>query len=173
MTRTTWAWIALAAFLLPLQARAGDGTDYLRRFNTDWKGGGSASLNLHLPNFGVSCHLSPTSGPSSIRLSGLCRLSILPFLSQSIDTTLTYDSRTDSYSGTYSVDRGPPAILLGRQIGDNLNLDVTWPILVNGHTKAKIYISNDGRGHFALTTVDPLGLHGVAMKTSDLHFTPQ
>ena len=62
--------------------------------------------------------------------------------------------------------------MAGRVSGDSLNLDVTWPILVNGHYKARIHIVNDGR-HFSLTTVDPLGLNGSPMVTSDLHFTPE
>jgi hypothetical protein len=162
------------AFLLvqqPARARADDA--YLRRFAIPWTGGGTASLNLHFPDFRVRCKLAATSSPDSVRLVGPCRLSILPFLSQTIDTTLTYDHKTDSYSGTYSVSGGKPAILVGRQHGDTLDLDVTWPILVNGHNKAKITIVNDGRSHFTLKTVDPLGLKGTPMTTSDLRFTPE
>jgi len=161
------------AFVLavqPAQARA-DGA-YLRRFAVAWTGGGTASLNLHLPDFRVRCKLAATSVPDSVRLVGPCRLSILPFLSQTIDTTLNYDPKTDSYSGTYSVSGGKPAILLGRQKGDTLDLDVTWPILINGHNKAKITIVNDGKSHFTLKTVDPIGLHGTPATTSDLSFTP-
>jgi hypothetical protein len=164
--------IALAGLLMPAASSVAD-DGYLQRFAVGWKGGGTASLNLHLPSWRVSCNLASAKGPNRVSLSGLCRLKLISFLSKKIDTTLRYDSSSDSYSGTYSVDGGPPAILSGRLSGDALNLDVTWPILVNGHTKAKIHIVNDGQGHFTLTTVDPLGLYGSPMTTSDLHFVPE
>jgi hypothetical protein len=166
------AGLAIASVLVLQPARAMADDAYLRRFAVAWRGGGTASLNLHLPDFRVRCKLAATSAPDSVRLVGPCRLSILPFLSQTIDTTLTYNAKTDSYSGTYSVSGGKPAILAGRQKGDMLDLDVTWPILINGHTKAKIAIVNDGQSHFTLKTVDPLGLNGTPMTTSDLSFTP-
>jgi hypothetical protein len=165
------AAVVLAAILLPASALAGDNS-YIQRFDKTWKGGGSANLNLYLPSFPVNCTLSPTPQPNAIRLRGRCRLKLLFFLSQSIDTTLTHDVAKDTYTGVYSVDGGPNAILSGRADGDALNLDVTWPILINGHYKAKIYIINDGRGHFSLKTVDPLGLSGKPMTTSDLSFRP-
>jgi hypothetical protein len=163
-------FVALGLLLASSPASADDG--YLSRFAVAWQGGGTANLNLYLPDFRVRCKLAPTRRPNSVRLTGRCRLSILPFLSNTIDTVLNFDPATDSYNGTYSVSGGKPAILAGRQHGDALDLDVTWPIKVNGHYKAKIYIENDGRSHFTLKTVDPLGVHGTPMTTSDLHFSP-
>jgi len=157
---------------LPLAAKAAE-DDYLRRFAVNWKGGGTASLNLHLPSWRVSCNLASTKGTNRVSLSGLCRLKLISLLSKKIDTSLMYNEGSDSYSGTYSVDGGPPAILFGRLSGDVLHLDVTWPAPVNGHLKALIRIVNDGRGHFTLTTIDPLGLYGSPMTTSDLHFVPE
>jgi hypothetical protein len=164
--------LALAGLMTTAASSVAD-DGYLERFAINWKGGGTASLNLHLPSWRVSCNLASSSGPNRVSLSGLCRLKLISFLSKKIDTTLRYNSNSDSYSGTYSVDGGPPAILSGRLSGDALNLDVTWPILVNGHTKAKIHIVNDGRGHFTLTTIDPLGLDGSPMTTSDLWFVSE
>jgi hypothetical protein len=164
--------LALAGLVTTVASAVAD-EGYLERFRTNWKGAGTASLNLHLPSWRVSCNLASSSGPNRVRLSGLCRLKLISFLSKKIDTTLRYNSNSDSYSGTYSVDGGPPAILSGKLFGDALNLDVTWPILVNGHTKAKIHIVNDGRGHFTLTTIDPLGLDGSPMTTSDLWFVSE
>jgi hypothetical protein len=163
----------LIGLVLPSAAEAVDDDPYLRRFAVNWKGGGTASLNLHLPSWRVSCNLASSKGANRVSLSGLCRLKLVSFLSKKIDASLIYSGGSDSYSGTYSVDGGPPAILSGRLSGDVLNLDVTWPILVNGHYKAQIRIVNDGRGHFTLTTVDPLGLYGSPMTTSDLHFVPE
>jgi hypothetical protein len=162
--------MAIVLSFQPGRAKADDA--YLHRFAVNWTGGGIASLNLHFPDFRVRCKLAATSTSDSVRLIGPCRLSILPFLSQTIDTTLSYEPKTDSYKGAYSVSGGKPAMLVGKQNGDALDLDVTWPILVNGHNKAKIYIVNDGRSHFTLKTVDPLGLTGSPMTTSDLSFAP-
>jgi hypothetical protein len=157
----------------PTPGLASENDEYLLRFAHSWKGGGTASLDLHLPSWRVSCTLASRQGGNHVSLSGLCRLKLITFLSKQIDATLNYNPGSDSYSGTYSVDGGPPAILAGRVSGDSLNLDVTWPILVNGHYKARIHIMNDGRGHFSLTTIDPLGLYGKPMITSDLHFVPE
>ena len=162
--------IGLAA---PATSQAAEGDEYLHRFAHSWTGGGTASLDLHLPNWRVACNLASSSGASRVTLSGQCHLKLVTFLSKRIEASLHYNAASDSYSGTYSVDGGPPAILSGRQSGDSLNLDVTWPILVNGHYKARIHIVNDGRGHFSLTTIDPLGLYGKPMITSDLHFAPE
>jgi hypothetical protein len=167
------ALAVLMGLILPMMAEAGEDDAYLRRFAQSWKGGGTASLNLHLPSWRVSCNLGSTKGTNKVSLSGLCRLKLVSFLSKKIDASLNYDPGSDSYSGTYSVDGGPPAILSGRLSGDSLNLDVTWPILVNGHYNARIHIANDGRGHFTLKTVDPLGLDGTPVTTSDLHFVPE
>ena len=172
MLRAIWPAVVLLG-LISGGALPAEDSAYLHRFAVVWKGGGTASLNLHLPSWRVSCRLSPSAGANRITLFGNCYLKLISFLSKRIDTTLVYNSSSDSYSGTYSVDGGPPAILWGRQSGDRLTLDVAWPILVNGHNKAKIYIVNDGRGHFTLETVDPLGLYGSPMTTSDLHFTPE
>jgi hypothetical protein len=163
----------LAGLAAPVTGRAEDDDAYLRRFGVVWRGGGTATLNLHLSPWKVSCELTPTKGLNKVRLSGSCRLKWLTILSKSIDAALTYHPDSDSYTGTYSVDGGPPAILAGRLHGDVLNLDVTWPILVNGHYKALITIVNDGRGHFALKTVDPLGLDGTPITTSALAFVPK
>ena len=122
----------------------------------------------------MRCKLAPTRKPNSVRLTGRCRLSILPFLSNTIDTVLNFDPATDSYNGTYSVSGGKPAILIGHRTGDALDLDVTWPILVNGHYKAKIAIVRDDGEETCSRSrhVDPLGLHGTPMTTSDLRFSP-
>ena len=172
MTSSKWVIIALAAVLSP-KAVAADDNSYLLRFAGNWKGGGKVSLSLLLSDFRVSCNFRSVNMQNSVRLSGLCRSGLLSFVSKSINTTLKYDERSDSYSGTYRVGSGPISILSGKRSGDALDLDATWPVLINGHTKAKIYIVNDERGHFSLTTVDPLGLSGHPMTTSDLSFTPE
>jgi hypothetical protein len=149
--------------------RAEDG--YLERFVGNWNGGGTARPNLHLPAWRVSCNLASSHGATSVRLSGLCRLRLLSFISKQVDATLVHSPGSEEFTGTYSVDGGPPARLLGRLNGDALRLTVTWPILINGHPTSILRIANDGRGHFTLSTVDPLGLDGTPITTSDLHFT--
>jgi hypothetical protein len=173
MRSASWVLAVTTCLVVPMTCLAADDDEYLLRFAHSWKGGGTASLNLHLPSWRVSCNLAASKGTNRVSLSGPCRLKLVSFLSKQIAATLNYNPGSDSYSGTYSVDGGPPATLSGRLSGDSLNLDVTWPILVNGHYKARIHIVNDGRGHFTLTTIDPLGLYGKPMTTSDLHFVPQ
>ena len=47
-----------------------------------------------------------------------------------------------------------------------------WPKPVNDHLDAVIKIFNDSR-LFTLTTIDPIGVDGKAVVTSDLSFTAQ
>ncbi|MBV9858954.1 MAG: hypothetical protein JO038_02455 [Alphaproteobacteria bacterium] len=151
-------------------AGAATGDAYLQRFVGNWKGGGTALLSVYLPAWRVDCDLASARAPNSVRVYGSCRLSLFSFLSKRIDTTLFYNPPTDSYSGTYSVNDGPPAVMSGRLAGDVLTLDVTWPKPVNGHLKAVIRTTNDGLGHLSLTSIDPLGTDGTPLTTSDLAF---
>ena len=170
--RTAVAAISIAFGLaLPAGSGAAEDESHLGGFAGTWRGGGTARPNLHFPAWRVSCKLASARGANSVRLFGLCRLKLLPFISKKIDARLNHDPGSDSYSGTYCVDDGPPAILSGRVTGETLRLDMTWPHPVNGHLKSIIRIVNDGRGRFTLTTIDPLGLDGTPITTSDLAFT--
>lgn len=162
--------ILLSWCLLSAPAKAADGAAYLQRFAANWTGGGTATLTFLLPSWRVNCDLASSKNQNSFRLNGSCRLTLLQFLSKKIDTTLNYNPGTNAYSGTYSVDDGPPAIMAGSLSGDLLTLNVTWPEPVNGHLKAIIRLTNDGLGHMSLTSVDPLGRDGTPLTTSDLAF---
>ncbi|MFO1082124.1 MAG: hypothetical protein U1E23_16025 [Reyranellaceae bacterium] len=152
-------------------ARAGD-ESYMRRFLTDWTGGGEVKLSLDGSPWRVRCHLAPAGDETSVTLSGTCRLRFLFFLSKSIVAKLRYEASSDSYSGTYVVDDGPPALLSGKRLDDVLTLNVRWPFPVNDHLDALIRIVNDAQV-FTLTTIDPIGLDGKPIVTSDLRFTPR
>ena len=157
--------------ILPDLANADDGA-YLRRFLVNWRGGGEVKMSLTGSPWRVSCRLSPQGDERTVTLSGGCRLWFLFFLSKSIVAKLAYDATSESYSGTYVVDDGPPAILRGTRAGDVLTLNVRWPMPVNDHLDAIIRIVNDTR-LFTLTTIDPIGIDGKPVVTSDLHFAPQ
>lgn len=163
-------WILMACMLLPNVVCAAD-SDYIRRFFVNWSGGGTVLLSLTGSPWRVSCHLNPSGDANSVTLAGTCRLRFLFFLSKSIEAKLDYDPASDSYSGTYVVDGGPPAILSGRRVDDVLTLNVRWPMPVNDHFDAIIRIFNDTHT-FSLTTIDPIGIDGRAVVTSDLSFTP-
>jgi hypothetical protein len=154
--------------LLPIAA-VGQSGDYLQRFAAIWSGGGMVRLSLAGSPWRVKCHLTPTFSDNAVSLAGACRLHYLFFLSNDIVAKLKYDQGTDSYSGTYVVDNGPPAILSGTRSDDVLTLNVRWPMPVNGHLDAVIRIVNDGR-LFTLTTTDPIGIDGKPVVTSDLSF---
>ncbi len=169
--RTVIAALSVTFGLWPsASSRAAEQDGYLQRFEASWKGGGTARPNLHLPAWRVSCTLASTHGANSVRLTGPCRLKLLTFISKNVDATLVQSPGSEDFTGTYSVDGGPPARLSGRLNGDALRLNVAWPHLVNGHPTSTLRIVNDGRGHFTLTTIDPLGLDGTPVTTSDLRF---
>ena len=161
-------WLLLAGFLFPGLAAAAD-DDYLRRFLVPWSGGGSVKLSLDGSPWRVNCRLNPTGGENAVMLAGNCRLKFIFFLSNDIEAKLRYDPASDTYSGTYVVDGGPPAILSGRRKDETLTLNVRWPQPVNGHPEAVIVITNDTQ-RFTLTTIDTIGLNGNAVVTSDLAF---
>jgi hypothetical protein len=164
------SWTLLTLLALQGTPRADD-EGYMRRFLFDWTGGGEVRLSLTGSPWHVNCHLKPAGDDTDVTLSGRCRLRLLFFLSKSIVAKLKYDAGSDSYSGTYVVDDGPPALLSGRRNDDVLTLNVRWPFPVNDHLDAIIRIFNDAR-LLTLTTIDPIGIDGKPVVTSDLTFTP-
>jgi hypothetical protein len=165
------SWTLLAFLALQGIAMAGD-ESYMQRFLTNWTGGGEVRMSLTGSPWHVSCHFHPAGGDTNVTLSGRCRLRLIFFLSKSIVANLKYEPESDSYSGTYVVDDGPPALLSGRREDDVLTLNVRWPFPVNDHLDAIIRIFNDSR-LLTLTTIDPIGINGNPVVTSDLSFTPQ
>ena len=172
---------ALGLGLIVLAGTAGSGAEglaatptdiFIQRFLAKWSGGGSVLLSLTGSPWSVNCQLDSTPGDNAVTLSGRCGLKYLFFISRSIEARLRYVSGSDSYSGTYSVDGGPPAILSGRRTGNNLNVNVRWPQPVNGHRQAVIAIGNDGHV-LTLKTIDPLGVNGTPITTADLAFVAQ
>lgn len=158
----------LAGIVVPGLAAAAD-DDFMRRFLVPWSGGGVVKLSLDGSPWRVNCHLQPTGGENAVTLAGNCRLKFIFFLSNDIEAKLRYDPASASYSGTYVVDGGPPAILSGQRKDDVLTLNVRWPTPVNGHPEATIVITNDGK-RFTLTTIDQVGFNGRPVTTSDLAF---
>jgi hypothetical protein len=161
-------WIVSVGLLFPAVAAAAD-DEYLGRFLARWSGGGSVRFSLEGSPWRVACRLDPRSGVNTITLAGNCRLKFIFFLSNDIEARLRYDPISDSYSGTYVVDGGPPAVLRGWRREGTLTLNVRWPQPVNGHPEAVIVITNDGQ-RFTLTTIDTIGLNGTPVVTSDLAF---
>src|SRR5215475_15511795 len=96
-------WILLAFLALQGIATAGD-ERYMRRFLTNWTGGGEVRMSLTGSPWHVYCHFQPTGSDSEVTLSGRCRLRLIFFLSKSIVAKLKYDESSGSYSGTYVVD---------------------------------------------------------------------
>lgn len=160
--------LVLAGIVLPALAHGAD-DEYIRRFLAPWSGGGIVKLSLEGSPWRVSCRLDSTSGENAVTLAGNCRLKLIFFLSNDIEAKLRYDPASDSYSGTYVVDGGPPALLSGRRKDDTLTLNVRWPKPVNDHLDATIVITNDTK-RFTLTTIDTIGLNGKPVITSDLAF---
>jgi len=166
------AWALAQTIGLADACRAAQTDRYIQRFFVKWSGGGSVLLSLDGSPWSVNCYLDPTPGNDSVTLSGRCSLRYFFIVSRGIEATLVHEGGSDSYSGTYSVDGGPPALLRGHRSGDDLTINVRWPEPVNGHLQAVIKIFNDGR-LFTLKTIDPLGLDGTPVTTSDLSFTAE
>jgi hypothetical protein len=140
---------------------AGEG-DFIGHFNGAWSGSGTVikgSMPWH-----VSCRVSGQPDRNRITIAGDCSVAIVDVR---ISADLTYDPATDSYSGTYIGAKVGPAHLFGKRTGNTVHLAITWPKPVNGDTKARMTIVNNGSS-LRIVVTDNVTPGGPEEATSDL-----
>ncbi|MCX5497823.1 hypothetical protein OSH11_24200 [Kaistia dalseonensis] len=173
MTRPNRASLAIAAGLLvPVLAATtivhADEAGFLNRFEGNWSGSGQVRRNAGSSPWNVKCSVTGNPSGSGMAMGGHCRGAII--VSRAIGANLVYDPGTRSYSGTYIGSKLGPAALNGRRNGDRVDLTITWPKPVNGDTKARMSITNDGRGRLRIQVLDEIRPGGPTRTMSDLTF---
>jgi len=154
--------VALAIGLLSSAANAAE-AGYLDLFNGAWAGSGTV-VKGSLP-WQVSCHATGEPSLNRIVIKGDCNVAII---SVAIAADITYDPATDRYSGTYIGAKVGPAHLSGKRSGSIVNLAITWPKPVNGDTRARMVIENDGHGSLRIMVSDNVAPGGPEQRTSDI-----
>ena len=164
MRRVLGASVAFAAFAFgfAFAANAGE-AHYLGLFNGSWSGGGTV-VKGSIP-WQVSCQAVGHPGENHIVIKGDCNVAIIDV---PISADITYDPATGRYSGTYIGAKVGPAHLSGTRSGSVVNLAITWPKPVNGDTRAKMIIENDGNGSLRIIVTDNTAPGGPELTTHNL-----
>ena len=157
--------LALAACVAGLPAQAAE-SDFLKRFEGSFAGGGKVSRNEAEKSAKVDCTMSGKSAGESISMSGTCRAAIV--FSRKISANLKFDRGTGRYTGTYVGSSIGPAALSGKRNGDAVNLVITWPQPVRGDTTANMTIRNSGNGNLAIIITDQVPAGGPTAQVSNL-----
>lgn len=157
--------IALAAGLFSLSASAGE-SDYIGLYNGAWSGSGTvlkASVSWQ-----VNCRATGAPSTNHIVIKGGCSVAVI---NVPISADITYDPASGRYSGTYVGAKVGPAHLSGTRSGNVVNLAITWPKPVNGDTKARMTIVNDGHGNLRIVVSDNVSPGGPEQHTSDIELS--
>jgi hypothetical protein len=161
--------LALLLVALPLAAAAhADEGSFLSRFDGSWSGSGKVKRNAESSAWNVTCSVTGKPAPARMSMGGSCSGGVL--VSRSIGANLVYNQNTGLYSGIYTGAKVGPAALSGRRSGDRVDLVITWPKPVNGDTKARMTIVNDGRGQLRIQVIDQVSPGGPSATLSDLTF---
>lgn len=159
------AGLSLLALSLSTPARAD--ARFLDRFEGGWGGAGTIQRDVDSTPRKVSCTLDGSrGGANTISLAGTCRALVV--FSRSIGAKLTYDPSSQRYSGVYTGSSKGPAQLSGRQSGDSLVLDITYPQPIYGDRKAVMTIASRGKGGFSMVVTDKVD--GANKQTSNFSF---
>ena len=140
---------------------------FLDRFEGGWGGSGTIQRDIDPSPRKVTCTLkSARADANNISLTGSCRALVV--FSRSIGATLTYDPASKRYRGIYTGSSKGPAQLSGRQQGDRLVLDITYPKPIFGDRKAVMTIASNGRAGFSMVVIDKVD--GAEKQTSNFSF---
>ncbi len=137
--------------------------EFLGLFHGAWAGSGTV-IKGSLP-WQVKCHAVGSPSQNHIAIKGDCNVAIV---SVPIAADITFDPATGRYSGTYIGAKVGPAHLSGVRSGSTVNLAITWPKPVNGDTRARMVIENDGHGNLRIMVSDNLVPGGPEQRTSDI-----
>jgi hypothetical protein len=115
----------------------------------------------------VRCRLTASlQGATSLSLRGTCRAYMI--LSRSISVDLTWDPQSGQVIGTYTGSRVGTAQLIGRQMGNDLDLKITWPRPLYGDTTANLRVVGIDANRFRIVVMDRIGVNGPSRATTDL-----
>ena len=157
---------ALAASLVGL-APASANQRYFDRFDGSWSGSGQVQRDIDPAARSVKCQLSgKRNGPNKMSIAGTCRAAVI--FTRKIGADLTFDPKSQRFTGTYTGSATGPAKLSGRLRGDRLVLEITYAKPVYGDRKAVMTIANAGSRSFSMAVSDKV--EGRDKQTSSLSF---
>jgi hypothetical protein len=166
-TRIKMLILPLVGFVATLtlataNASAADEQAFIDGFGGSWVG--SANVIKDSVPLQVNCRIVGQPTTNHIRIEGSCKLLMF---SVPIAADITYDPKSNRYSGTYIGSEVGPARVSGRRNGSVLNLAVTWPRVINGDDKGRMTIKNSGDGRLRITSFDNVVIGGGEEWTSD------
>lgn len=165
--RPLWP-IAFCLLAGPALSSTGDEQSFQNRFAGNWTGGGPVRRNAESPIIDASCAVTGDHAPNRMSISGSCRGAVV--FTRDISADVTFNPATGRYSGTYVGARAGPAAIVGKRNGNRINFTMTWPKPVNGSTRARMSILNDGQGMLRIQVVSQPQPDGPATTLSDLTF---
>ena len=161
-----FAGAALASVIATLTAGAAlaGEADYIGLFKGTW--GGSGVVLNNAKSWPVNCEAVGLPGANHLAIRASCHVILV--ISVDINVDVTYDPRSDRYSGTYSAGDMTAAIS-GKRSGDTVAFAMTWdkPIDGAGSTHGRLTIVNPGHGDFRLL-IDNFKLNGPEERTTDV-----
>ena len=158
---------AIAASFVAL-APAAAAQPFFDRFDGSWRGTGQVQRDIDPAPRAVKCSLSgKRNGPNSMSIAGTCRAAVI--FSRKIGADLTFDPKTQRFTGNYTGSSTGPATLSGRLRGERLVLEITYAKVVYGDRKAVMTISNPGSKNFSMAVTDKV--NGRDKQTSSLSFS--
>lgn len=155
-----------AALLLAGSTPGLAATDYVKRFEGDWRGKGIVRANPHAKPRNVRCRVSGSAGKNVIDISGACRT--LAIFKREIGAKLEREG--DTFVGTYIGARKGVARLEGGIENDTLVLKMTFPHEIDGRTGAEMLITNPGDGELRIKVLDQPNGADPPQVTTDLTF---
>jgi len=158
----------LAVLFSPTGLAFADEQGFLNRFTGDWSGSGAVRRNAESPVFNARCTVAGDHATNRMSIGGVCRGAII--VSRDISANVRYNAATGRYTGTYVGARAGPAAISGKRNGDRVNFTMVWPKPVNGSTKARMTIVNDGKGLLRIRVVSQPDPKGPTTTLSDLTF---
>ncbi|MBN9026837.1 MULTISPECIES: hypothetical protein [Kaistia] len=165
--RPQWP-IMLCLFAGPALSATGDEQSFQNRFAGSWTGGGPVRRNAESPIIDADCAVTGDHAPNRMSISGSCRGAVV--FTRDISADVTFNPATGRYTGTYVGARAGPATIVGKRNGNRVNFTMTWPKPVNGSTRARMSILNDGQGMLRIQVVSQPQANGPATTLSDLTF---
>jgi hypothetical protein len=161
---------AVLVFLFATAAYAGPPkeTIFLARFDGVWSGSGTVQKDAGSDPWNVACNAVGRLDNNHISIKGTCTAAVI--VSRAIQADLTYNPASNTYSGVYIGAKSGPARLSGKRVGDRIDLTITWAAPINGDTKARMTIYNEGSGSLRIVVSDQVAPGGPLKATSTIRF---
>jgi hypothetical protein len=142
-------------------------TTVLDRYVGSFVGSGTILEGPNADSHRVRCHFTASRrGATGLSLRGTCRAYLV--VSRSISVDLSWDPQSGRVAGTYTGSRVGKAQLTGRQMGEDLDLTVTWPKPLYGDTTANLRVNSVDADRFRIVVMDRIGVNGLVRATTEL-----